>query len=250
MESLYQRDLAYIHAAGFGSLARGAAPEIVRLLRGAALPIRQVVEVGCGAGALTAALLAAGFEVTGIEPSAELLEIARTAAPAAHLVNASVYDAAIPACQAVVALGEPLTYHAEDADADQLVGGFFQRVAQAVPAGGMLILDVIELGEPSLEGRSWSSGDDWAVLVQTTEDQSTRRVLREIETFRRVGELYRRGREVHWVRLFDTHVLCDWLAALGFVTTTAQSYGSQPLQPRRRAFFATRVDDDLARRIS
>jgi hypothetical protein len=60
MEPLYQRDLAYIHAAAFGDLARGAAPEIVRLLKSAALPVRQVVEVGCG-GALTALLLAAGL---------------------------------------------------------------------------------------------------------------------------------------------------------------------------------------------
>ena len=38
MQSLYQQDLAYIHAAAFGEVARGAAPEIVRLLQSAPLP--------------------------------------------------------------------------------------------------------------------------------------------------------------------------------------------------------------------
>jgi SAM-dependent methyltransferase len=242
MASLYQRDLAYIHAAAFGSLARGAAPEIVRRLKSAALTVRQVVEVGCGAGALTALLLTAGFEVTAIDASAELLDIARSVAPAAHFVHASVYDARIPDCQAVVALGESLTYHADGTDAENLVSSFFRRVASVLPPGGLLIFDVIELGGPSLAGRFWSSGDDWAVLVQTTEDQSRGILVREIETFRRAGKLYRRGKEVHNVRLFDTRALCDLLASYGFITETEPCYGFQPLPPRRRAFFATRVD--------
>lgn len=240
MESLYERDLAYIQAVGFGSLARGAAPEIVRLLKGAEIRIRRVVDVGCGAGVLTKALVEAGFDATGIDTSAELLEIARAVSPAARFINASAYDAQIPECEAVVALGEPLTYH-DSSDADRLVNQFFRRVSSVLPAGGMLIFDVIELGEPSLAGRSWSSGEDWAVLVETTENQSERTLVRNIETFRRIGGLYRRGREVHKVRLFDAQALCAELSSCGFATETAQSYGEQKLPSRRRAFFATRT---------
>jgi SAM-dependent methyltransferase len=238
--NLYHQDLAYIHAAAFENLARDAAPEIARRLKGASIEVRRVVDVGCGAGPLTAALTASGFEVTGIDPSAELLAIARGATPAAHFINASIYDTELPACEAVVALGEPLTYHAAGADADQLVNGFFQRVSETLPAGGMLIFDVIELGDPALAARFWTSGDDWAVMVETTEDQAARTLLRNIETFRRVGELYRRNREVHSVRLFDTQALCDRLAPLGFAVETARAYGTQVLGARRRAFFATR----------
>jgi hypothetical protein len=79
----------------------------------------------------------------------------------------------------------------------------------------MLIFDLIELGEPSLAGRFWASSDDWAILVNTTEDQSARRLVRQIETFRRVGE---------------------------FATETALFYGAKCLPPRRQAFFATRID--------
>ena len=79
MEQLYKQDLAYIQAAAFGNLAQGAAPEIIRLLKCAPVPIQRVVDVGCGAGPLSAALVEAGFEVTGIDSSAELLAIARTA---------------------------------------------------------------------------------------------------------------------------------------------------------------------------
>jgi hypothetical protein len=54
MEPLYKQDLAYIQAAAFGRLAQGAAPEIIRLLKCAPGQIRRVVDVGCGAGPLSA----------------------------------------------------------------------------------------------------------------------------------------------------------------------------------------------------
>jgi SAM-dependent methyltransferase len=243
MGSLYTEDLAYIQAAAFGGVAQGAAPEVLRLLNTVAIQVRRVVDVGCGAGPLTAALIHAGFEVTGIDKSAELLAIARAAVPRARFVHKSIYDAEIPACEAILALGEPLTYHAEDADGDRLVKRFLERASDVLPAGGMLIFDVIELGEPSLAGRFWSSGDDWAVLVDIQENQDSRTLIRDIETFRQVGQFYRRGREVHRVRLFDTRTLCNQLASCGFSMETAQAYGEQRLGSRRRAFFCTRIQE-------
>jgi hypothetical protein len=135
-----------------------------------------------------------------------------------------------------------LTYHPDGAEADLLVQNLFKRVADRLPPGGLFIFDIIELGEPPLTGRSWSSGADWVVLVETQEDQHSRTLVRRIETFRRVDKCYRRGREVHRVRLFDTAVLCHQLVACGFAVDTAQAYGAERLAPRRRAFFCTRVE--------
>jgi hypothetical protein len=194
-----------------------------------------------GSRALTAALVEAAFEVTGIDPSAELLSIAREAVPAAQFINASIYDADIPACDAIVALGEPLTYHAAGSDAESRVGLFFQHASAVLPRGGVLIFDIIERGEPSLTGRFWSSGDDWAVLADNQEDAASHTLVRNIETFRRTGGFYRRGQEVHHVYLFDTQAVCSKLASCGFEVETAQSYGAQALAPRRRAFFAVRA---------
>ena len=241
MQALYQNDLAYVHAASFGTLARGAAGEIVRRLRTCTVPIRKVMDMGCGAGPLTEALLNAGFEVTGVDTSAELLHYARATAPAAHFIHASAYEVEILGYDAVIAVGEPLAYHAESADADTLIDRFFRNAAAALPPGGVLIFDVIGLGEPSLAGRTWRSGEDWAVLVETRENQVERTLVRDIETFRRMGEVYRRSRELHRVRLFDVEELYQQLTACGFATEITQSYGAQQLPPRRYAFFATRV---------
>ena len=241
MATLYQCDLAYVHAAAFETLTRGAAREIVlRLQRSSAL-VRKVMDVGCGAGALTKALVDVGFEVTGVDTSAEMLQLARANIPEARFVHASIYDTEIRGYDAVVAVGEPLTYHSEEADADNVVRNFFQRVADALPSGGLLIFDVIGLGEPPLAGRTWSSGDDWAALVETTENQTARTLVRNIEVFRRIGDAYRRSHEVHRVHLFDLSVLRNQLSFCGFATETSRSYGAQQLPPRRHAFFATRL---------
>src|ERR1700722_14842548 len=59
----------------------------------------------------------------------------------------------------------------------------------------------------------WASVD-WSAL-------STR------SPFCRVDPFYRRGREVHNVRLFDTRTLCSQLTTYGFANQTAQGYGEQ-----------------------
>ena len=239
METLYQQDLAFIQATGFGDFSRGAAPEIVQLLRACEIPVRRVVEVGCGAGPLSVALVDAGFEVQGIDVSPELLRIAQATCAKARFIEGSVYEQELPPCEAILALGEPLTYH-ETGAAEVRVREFFQRAADILPFGGMLIFDLIELGEPSLVGRFWSAGEDWAVLSETKEDQSARTLVRSIETFRKVGDLYRRAREVHQVRLFDSSEVCGWLEAAGFHVSTAPRYGKYQLAPRRQAFFCRR----------
>jgi SAM-dependent methyltransferase len=99
------------------------------------------VDVGCGAGPLTAALIQAGFDATGIDRSAALLAIARATVPLARLIHKSIYHAEIPACDAIVAVGEPLTDHAEEGDT--LVKGFLEHGAGVLTADGLLIFDVI-----------------------------------------------------------------------------------------------------------
>ena len=239
MPPIYGSDLAWIHATAFGDFARRATPEILRRLKSCTVPVRHVLEVGCGAGPLTSGLIKAGLEVTAVDSSADLIAIARGKVPRAYFVTSSIYDFGFPSADAIVALGEPLTYHTRMADADALVEDFLRRAHAALPRGGTLIFDVIETGEPSLAGRAWTGGDDWAVLVETAEDIGARELVRTIDTFRQVDQLYRRRREVHNIRLFDRRELAGRLRALGFTVETAQAYGEERLLPRRVAFFCT-----------
>jgi len=239
----YQEDLAYIQAVGFGALASGAMPAVIERLRACRIPVRRVVDVGCGAGISTRALVTAGFDTCAIEPSASLLAIARNAAPGARFEFGSVYDVALEPCEAILALGEPLTYHGPDVDADARLRTFFERAARALAPGGLMIFDLIEAEGAPLDARGWLSGDDWAILYETREDRAARRLTRVIETFRRpsadaIG--YRRAREVHEARTFETRDVTQWLERAGFSVEVADRYGAYALAPRRQAFFASR----------
>jgi SAM-dependent methyltransferase len=236
----YDEDLAYVQAVGFSGLAAGAMPAVVERLRAGDSAGRRVYDVGCGAGVSTRALMDAGFDVVGIEPSEALAAVARRAAPAVPIHVTTAHGFAFDRCDAILAIGEPLTYHEPGGDPTRRLQDFFTAAADALRAGGQLIFDVIETGTPTLSARGWVSGADWAVLFATAEHAPESRLVRTIETFREVGRAYRRSREEHHVALFDAEWIVATLDAAGFDVVTGVAYGAQALAARRRAFFATR----------
>lgn len=238
--TLYEDDLAYIQAEGFGEQAAAAAAAIIpRLLAQGA---RRVVDVGCGAGVTTKVLVDAGFDTVALEPSEALLNLARRAAPTVQFRQASAYDVQLPPCEAILAIGEALTYHAPSENAETRLRSFFASASAALPRGGLLVFDLIEAGTPVLDARAWKAGPDWAVLAESHEDVEMRRLTRTIETFRDVaGGSYRRRSEVHHVRIFDRLAVLSWLEHAGFGVETAVAYGAFELPRRRVAFYATRL---------
>lgn len=243
MQEYYDEDLAYVHAVGYGAFARSVGAHLVTLLQASPIGIRYVLDVGCGAGQTTKALLEAGFSVVAVEPSRALMALAQRAAPEAKFIHASIYEIALPPSDAILAVGEVLTYHEDLHGADDRVRAFFRAAYAALPPGGLLVFDVIATGEPSLSGRNWAAGGDWAVLVQVTESPSSRALVREIEIFRKQSTLYRRSHECHSVRLFDPTDLRAWLEDTGFEVEIGQSYGEYRLLPRRVAVIARRKVD-------
>ncbi len=53
---------------------------------------RQILDLGCGPGALDAQLVAAGFEVTGVDPQVDAVDRARRAVPGARFLCAMAED--------------------------------------------------------------------------------------------------------------------------------------------------------------
>lgn len=152
MTQLYDEDLAFIQAAGFGEFAAAAVAVVIPQLQGRSA--RRVVDVGCGAGVTTKALVDAGFDTFAVEPSAALLALARTLAPSARFQQASAYDISLEPCDAILAIGEPLTYHVPTDDAEARLRRFFGHAGRALPKGGTLVFDLIVTGEPSLDARA------------------------------------------------------------------------------------------------
>jgi SAM-dependent methyltransferase len=236
-QPLYEDDLAHIHATGFGALADEVSPFLLELLGDAP---KKVVDVGCGSGVTTSALARAGHDVVGIEPSASFVQMARAAAPSATILHASAYEVALPRCYAVFAIGEPLTYHPPEVDAKARLTAFVASVSRALEPGGVFVFDLIDATGPSLDAVGWRSTDAWAILHRNTEDHASQRLVREIETFRRDGALFRRHRETHHAALFDPDEVRALLEHAELRVETSTSHGHAKLLPRRTAYCAFR----------
>jgi SAM-dependent methyltransferase len=240
--TFYGADLSYIHQAGFSDSISAAAPALASLLRAAGIRAGRVVDLGCGAGILARELVALGYDVVGIDASADMLRLARAEAPGASFVHARAEHAAFSPCRAVFAIGETLSYLPAAASRSRSVRTLFARIARALEAGGIFVFDAIVRGSgPPMTYRTWRAGADWAVLTDVREDPRSRTVTRHITTLRaaRRGE-YRRSEELHRLAVFDRQTVERWLRAAGFTVTARRRYGRVPLPPRRLAFVARR----------
>lgn len=239
--AFYGIDLAYIHHVGFGDFAAAAAGEFATLLTRAGITSGHVLDLGCGSGILARELTALGYDVTGIDGSADMLALARTIAPRATFVQGNIHEMALPSCRAVFAIGEALAYLPTHARRPPSLRSAFARVARALELGGLFVFDLIATGGGSpMAYRSWQAGDGWAVLVDVREDQSTRIVQRQITAFRTNGEGYRRTDERHAVAVYARADVEGWLNAAGLRARAQRYYGRVALPPRRLGFVARR----------
>jgi len=233
----YAEDLAHIHASGFTALAEVAAPRIVALL---GQPHGLVVDLGCGGGVTTRALVEAGHEVLAVDSSAPMLQLARRAAPRAHFMHASAFDVELPECAAIVAVGEVLSYSERSLDP------FFQRAARALKPGGLLVADLAGPGRvpDGCAMRTWFEGEDWAILVETVEDADSALLTRRMTTFRRSGDGWRRGEETHRQRLHRPSDVARRLRRAGFRVRIRRGYAGERFAPGHFVVLANRSRSD------
>ena len=234
----YQHDLALIHARGFGEYADRCAPGLLDLLA----PVRGglVLELGCGAGAMTRHLLAAGHRVIATDASAAMVELARAALGADVDVRQLVLpDDPLPAADAIVSVGHAISYLPDAAAVDRAL----VAMAGALRPGGVLALDVcdLELGRIRAgELPVGRAGPDWAVIAEFSAPAPDR-VVRDITTFVPDGAgAWRRGRERHEYVLVDTSLIPVLLASCGVTATVTSAFGTAELPPGLRAVTGVR----------
>jgi ubiquinone/menaquinone biosynthesis C-methylase UbiE len=96
-------------------------------------PGSRVLEIGCGTGQLTAALVERGLRVDAVDPGPRMVEIARRRAPGARFHIGSFEDVELPA-DAFEAVFSATAFHWVDPD----VG--WAKVARVLRPGGTLAL--------------------------------------------------------------------------------------------------------------
>jgi SAM-dependent methyltransferase len=225
---LYRTDLAHIHDMGFGSFAKRVAPQIDAILHDRGLDGGEVVEIGCGSGAVARHLAAAGFRVRAWDSSPAMVRLARQKAPGVPFRVGSIEGLRIPRCHAIVSVGEVMTY---------VKGGlpvlrrFFARAYEALRPGGVLLFDFIA----SVRGRTYLPkvlrGRGWQITVSASFDRSARVVTRRMSMRRLVNGRTRFSRETHRVHVYPAASIVAALERCGFGVKTARSFGRVHLLP-------------------
>ena len=188
MSSDYRDDLAYIHDAGFGEMARGAGPVLIESLRKLGLDRGLVVDLGCGSGILSQAIVEAGYDVLGIDISPAMIDLARGRVPDGTFRVGSLLTARLPPCIAVAAVGECFNYLFDRRNDSDELARLFGQIHWSLSRDGLLLFDVAEPGRVPAGGpiRFFVEQPGWAVLVVSKEDPTSRVLTRRITTFRRV----------------------------------------------------------------
>ena len=115
-------------------------PEVARALRYAARPIRRIVDLGVGTGALASACLAAvpGARVWGIDADTAMMQVARARLgrrmARVTLVEGSFLNEPLPACDAMVA-----SYALHHIGTLRQKQAFYRRCHHALRPGGVLV---------------------------------------------------------------------------------------------------------------
>jgi SAM-dependent methyltransferase len=225
MTAAYDVDLAYVHDVGFGAFARDSAPGLLDVMRQHGVRDGRIVDLGCGSGIWAEALVNAGFDVTGVDISAAMIDIARRRVPSADFHVQPLLEFELPNCRAVTALGEVLNYLFDRRTGVPTLRRLFRRVHAALEPSGLFIFDVAEPGRHPGPSQRFFQRDDWTVLVEYHEDQKTHRLTREIVTFRKVDGSYRRSVETHRLQLYRRAEVAAALRAAGFRVKTVRAYG-------------------------
>jgi SAM-dependent methyltransferase len=228
-EPYYRRDLALVHNLGYGFHADACAPGILELLE----PVRRrrglVLELGCGAGALTTYLVDAGHRVVATDASPAMLDLARQTVPDAEAIRLlTLPDDPLPECDAVVSVGHVLSYLPDEASLEAALAA----AANSLRPGGVFALDLLDLrygddiAPDEIRGRV---GDDWVVIARLSRPAENL-FVREITTFVRTEDgLWRRDDERHENVLMDASRVRAFLAQHGLEVRVADSFGAADL---------------------
>ncbi len=234
--TFYGQDLARIHDAGYSSFVRDCAPGILSLLLDAGIESGHVLDLGCGGGVWAAELLARGFRVTGIDISESMIEMARIRAREATFVCGSFHDVDLPPADVVTAIGECFNYVT---DSSGSLDALLRRIFEALTPGGLLVFDVAlpgRAGQGSVQ--KFRADSDWVSMSEAREANGE--LLREITSFVRDGELYRRSHETHRLRIRPRDEVLDALERAGFCEARETAYGELVFPDGYGAFCARR----------
>ncbi|MEM6725146.1 MAG: class I SAM-dependent methyltransferase [Bacteroidota bacterium] len=244
MENYYQKDLAFVHDLDFVDLAFEASKYLIDLLAKEDISEGLILDLGCGSGVLSAQLDQAGYETIGVDLSRELLSLAREQFPDGKFVQSSIHNFEFPPAQVVCLIGEIICYNAEGLEKWHRTRQLFERAYNCLSEDGMLLFDFVVPGMLSDQNPKHRiiEHPDYALFLEFWEDEEREILEREITIFRKMGEYYRKSKEVHQVDQFDTQKLLDLLERIGFSTKVLDHFNELQFRDHHLAILARKTN--------
>lgn len=243
----YSEVLADIHDSDYTFLARAGAASAIALLPPPA-ESGIVVDLGCGSGVTAQILDEVGYSVVGIDASADMINLARKRVPNGHFRIESIYEADIPDCQAVLALGEVLNYTSEDRT-PEAIARLLRSISRSLHSDGFFLCDIAEPGRAADSSVSHASGPHWSMEYQAVEHADANTLIRTITIDVEPGwqsQLLQREptvesaqiNEAHELALFDAATFTSTLAVNGLAGSRLPNYEGFDFPPGWSAWLA------------
>lgn len=207
---------------------------------------KQILELACGTGALAVAFAKAGFDVTGLDLSEEMLMIASQRGiendVAIQFVVGDMLDLTdIGSYQGVTCYSDSLCYMPDEQSVQQV----FDGVHRLLEEDGLFLFDVhslYQIDEVFPQYNYHYQTDDFAFLWESYPGDVPHSIEHFLTFFVKNGEYFQREDELHQERSYPLETYVRMLENAGFSTIDvyADFIDTKPNEKSRRWFFVCR----------
>ena len=190
---------------------------------------KKLLELACGTGIQSVRFSQAGFDVTGLDLSADMLKIAEKRASSAKQKIDFIEGNMLDLSQAgkydfVTCYSDSICYMQDEVE----VGDVFKEVYNALNEDGVFIFDVHSTYQTDevFPGYSYhENAEDFAMLWDTYEDEAPHSIVHELTFFVREEDgSFSRHDEVHEERTYEVLTYDILLEQAGFKSFKPVSY--------------------------
>jgi SAM-dependent methyltransferase len=195
---------------------RRAWPTVEKLLLASISPKARILDLCCGSGQMARELSSRGYDVVGLDGSAQMIELARRNAPEVPFILADARQFSLaPKFNAILCSFNSLA-HATNVEE---LTSILQNAHAALKPGGLLLFDISleQAYTTKWRGSFGDAQEDAAWIVKPSYDAKTRFARNDVTVFRREGEWWQRSDFTITQRCFSDTELRGALARADFI---------------------------------